>query len=361
MSVPKVILVGPFPPAFIDRLTAPLVASGAPFRLLNDMEKIEQYQEMRKREGLQVYPQFHSHDMVLLEVSREHVMLIRKEVENLGFSLKDAAFDPEFEQREYLCPKCDHHSLAQGLCPKHRIPLLEFSDWVAAQRGPGSMVKFLAFAVVLVVLGLAIHYSYASALTKPSQLPLALVGTIIRAEEAKSLATLMFTNSKATEVYGTYKLVGTYGEVRTIERQRVLILNRATNQLEFVALAAYDSSRAVKPGSLDGDGDKELQVRRSLVDETLKNLPAFLNQARAVAVTGPGGAVEGFKLETIQPGSLYEKLGLKQGDILRSVNGVALNSLQAAVEVFQQFKASSLIQLRLDRGGRGQSVTYLVR
>jgi len=158
MSVPKIILIGPFPPAFIDRLTGPLVEHGAPFRLLTDTDKIHAYQEARKRESLQMYPQFHGQDMVLLEVAREHVMLIRKEVENLGFSLKETDFDAGLEDREYLCPKCDHHSHSQGLCPKHHIPLLEFSEWVAAQRDANKVMRYLAIGFMLLILLGAANY-----------------------------------------------------------------------------------------------------------------------------------------------------------------------------------------------------------
>jgi general secretion pathway protein C len=147
-----------------------------------------------------------------------------------------------------------------------------------------------------------------------------------------------------------------------IERDRLTIENAKSGKLEYLKLAAYDSKRAVSKQAMEAPGrDKEFQVERSLVDQTLRNLQKFLNDARAVPVTGPGGAVTGFKLEWIAPGSLYEKLGLKEGDTLSEVNGIKLDGIPKAVEIFQQFKNSSMIRLNIDRNGKPLDLTYLVR
>ncbi|MBX3021043.1 MAG: hypothetical protein KF799_05145 [Bdellovibrionales bacterium] len=134
------ITIGPFPPALTDRLTGPLKEHGVSFRLMTGEKEVADLQKRnREREPTQ-YQAHNPHDFMYLELPFEHIMLIRAEVERMGFSLTESDFDPEFEGGDYLCPKCEHHSLQPGLCPKHQLPLLEFSAWVAAQRERGTHV-----------------------------------------------------------------------------------------------------------------------------------------------------------------------------------------------------------------------------
>jgi general secretion pathway protein C len=197
---------------------------------------------------------------------------------------------------------------------------------------------------------------------KATKLPLGLVGTIIRADRPKSLATVLFKNTKATEVYTTGKKITTLALVEKIERDRVFIKNNSNKAIEYISLGAYDAARAVKPDKIGKpDGDREFHVRRSDVEKTLKNLPEFLNAARAEPVTGPTGNIEGFQLTLIDKNSLYDQLGLKDGDVLRSVNGEPLNSLQSGFMIFNQFKDSSMIELRMERNGKPVTLTYLIR
>src|SRR5262249_29681690 len=70
--------------------------------------------------------------------------------------------------------------------------------------------------------------------------------------------------------------------------------------------------------------------RRQLQQQMGK--PEFLSQA--LIVPNPGG---GFLVRQIQPGSLYEKLGLHPGDVIKNVNGQALTSMDDVMRLYQQF------------------------
>jgi len=60
--------------------------------------------------------------------------------------------------------------------------------------------------------------------------------------------------------------------------------------------------------------------------------PEFLNQA--LIVPNPDG---GFLVRQIQAGSLYEKLGLRPGDVIRNVNGQPLTNMDDVMRLYQQF------------------------
>jgi general secretion pathway protein C len=212
------------------------------------------------------------------------------------------------------------------------------------------------------ILSLLILSHIASAEISDSKLSLGLIGTIVFADPATSLASVSFTRSHETGVYRAGNEIGDLAEVIKIERDRLIIKNQLTKAIEYLPLGAYDPKRAVSKQAMEAPGArKEFHVRRSLVDETLKDLPAFLHAARAVPVFGSDGKVSGFKLDWIEARSLYESLGLQQGDILREVNGIKIDSVARAYEIFEQFRNSSMIRLGAQRNGRPLDLTYLVR
>jgi type II secretory pathway component PulC len=60
-------------------------------------------------------------------------------------------------------------------------------------------------------------------------------------------------------------------------------------------------------------------VDRSVVESLLANPVALLNDARFFPST------KGFKVSTIRPGSLFDKLGLQNGDTVKSINGLSVS------------------------------------
>lgn len=102
---------------------------------------------------------------------------------------------------------------------------------------------------------------------------------------------------------------------------------------------------------------EKLAVTRSDIEEMLANLPATLSQARAVPYFRGGQSV-GLRLFAIKSGSLYEKLGLKNGDVLIAANGVQLVDLGNALKIIEQLKESSSLVIILERSAREVTLKY---
>lgn len=97
-------------------------------------------------------------------------------------------------------------------------------------------------------------------------------------------------------------------------------------------------------------------VPRSALDAQLKQPQEFLSQA--LAVPNPGG---GFLMREIQPGSVYEKLGLQAGDVIRSVNGQPVNTIEDAMRLYTQSKGTRNVRLEIVRSGRPEMLQYNVQ
>jgi general secretion pathway protein C len=66
----------------------------------------------------------------------------------------------------------------------------------------------------------------------------------------------------------------------------------------------------------------------------------------------------GFKIFSIRPGSLYFALGLREGDIVRSINGYDLNSPDKALAAYSALRHTRSLDLKLTRAGRTHHIHY---
>jgi general secretion pathway protein C len=96
-------------------------------------------------------------------------------------------------------------------------------------------------------------------------------------------------------------------------------------------------------------------VERSTLTQQMQK-PEFLSQA--LMVPNAGG---GFLVREIQPGSVYEKLGMRAGDVIRSVNGQPINNMEEVMKLYQQLGGVNKIgnvAIEVTRGGRTESLQY---
>jgi general secretion pathway protein C len=97
--------------------------------------------------------------------------------------------------------------------------------------------------------------------------------------------------------------------------------------------------------------DNRYEIDRATLDQTLGDLNKIATQARIVP-SFENGAANGFKLFSIQPGSLYANIGIENGDVVQKVNGYEINSPEKALELYQKLKESGHVSIQLKRGGQ---------
>ena len=135
------------------------------------------------------------------------------------------------------------------------------------------------------------------------------------------------------------------------------------NPLPTVASAAPPIT-AADAGDDSGGGpgvtkvsETQYTVDRKEVDNALSNLSEVATQARIVP-SFKNGKPNGFKMFSIKPGSIYSKIGLKNGDVIKKINGYEMNSPDKALELYQKLKDAQSVSLELDRRGQGMNMNY---
>ena len=209
-----------------------------------------------------------------------------------------------------------------------------------------------------------------------SSLRVKLLGTLVASDNLWSVASVQDMNSQRSTTY----MVGDRiqgAEVLIIERERVIILNN--NRKEFIDGQPGDGAGASyapppvaagppvqpPPGNGLGNGiravsENDYEVPRTEIDRTLANLNDVAMQARIVPAFKDGQA-QGFKLFSIRPDSIYSKIGVQNGDVIKRINGFELNSPEKALEVYAKLKEASRIEIELERNGSSIHKNYTIR
>ena len=201
-----------------------------------------------------------------------------------------------------------------------------------------------------------------------SQLPLKLIGTIVHANPTRSVATIQVQGKKISP-YLPRDDMESIAQLLKVERFTAILRNNQNGRLEYIEIKddgiklSVQTPMAPRPPTSQGPQRQGNNVflRRSDVNRYIQNLPALLQQARAVPSIDPGtGAVNGFRLVEIQPGSLYERLGFQRNDLIQNVNGEPVDSPAKAMELYNSLKTDSNITIDVDRNGTQETLSFSI-
>lgn len=103
--------------------------------------------------------------------------------------------------------------------------------------------------------------------------------------------------------------------------------------------------------------DFSYRIDREAIEDWLGNPACMMRQARIIPYVKDGEPI-GFKLYSIRPNTLYSKLGLKNGDAILKLNGVALTSPDQALEAYQGMKNAKTVTMDIVRRGEPKVLKY---
>jgi general secretion pathway protein C len=106
--------------------------------------------------------------------------------------------------------------------------------------------------------------------------------------------------------------------------------------------------------------ENRYEVPRSELEQALARLDDIANQARIVP-SYRDGQPQGFKLFAIRPDSLFSRLGLLNGDVVRRINGFEMNTPANVLEVYLRLRETSQIEVELERNGSSIRKSYTIR
>lgn len=128
-----------------------------------------------------------------------------------------------------------------------------------------------------------------------------------------------------------------------------------------VAAAEPDAEGGNKLGDgIEQVGENQFVIPASEIEAAMSNLETLAKDARVVPHY-QNGQVVGFKVFRIKAGSVYSKLGLKNGDIIERVNGQDIDGPERALALYQTLRNEKGFQLDLRRRNQPLTLSYEVK
>lgn len=204
-----------------------------------------------------------------------------------------------------------------------------------------------------------------------TKLPLKLLGTIASEDQRVASAAIESNNTRTHEVVKVGDNLESHSEVRVerIERGRVVLQNGPRREElrldEDVAAIVGKSPPPRQNQRVSRRESRRNRQARSSVRDRLQDLTeeggpmspaAIFSQAR-ILPKYENGAMVGIELSKIKEDSFFQKVGLNEGDIVTSLNGIPIDSPSASAQLLQAFTSSeNIVADVLDSSGQPRTI-----
>ena len=132
------------------------------------------------------------------------------------------------------------------------------------------------------------------------------------------------------------------------------------------AAAAASAAGGTDPLSIEMDkgikktGENAFEIQRSTLESVLGNMSLLSRSARIVPEMRDGKAA-GFRLYAVKPDGPFAKIGMQNGDVISSINGLEITSPEKALEVYAKLKSASHLSLGMETNGKKVTKDYNIR
>ena len=199
------------------------------------------------------------------------------------------------------------------------------------------------------------------------ELGLMLLGTI---SGSKAVSRAVTKDIKDEQI-GLYKTGDTVADatVESIEKDAVILLHKGQkkvlrlhssggsggqeNQQAPERQVVEQNSEAVKTDLQAEQAPQEVQTKAGHIETMLRKAVIEPYQA--------DGQMEGIRITGLENVPIAKELGLKNGDVIRSVNGQRLTSKQKAFQVFMKARTQPTMDVELLREGRTKELSLILR
>ena len=107
-------------------------------------------------------------------------------------------------------------------------------------------------------------------------------------------------------------------------------------------------------------GEHNYELQRGTLESVLGNMALLSRSARIVPEMKDGKAA-GFRLFAVRPDGPFAMIGMQNGDIISSINGLEITSPEKALEVYAKLKSASHLSLGMERNSQKVTKEYNIR
>lgn len=267
--------------------------------------------------------------------------------------------------------------VALRLTPSQAVPIRTGSGMLGAASGAHPRAYYDAI-VKRDVFNLVPQETTAPVVVE--DLHLNLIG-VSQLSSGKSFA-IIEDRSGQQSVYRLGEMIPNAGKLVEVQKDRVIIdrggrrvaLNLPKDTLPGPVVApkpiavppAIDSANSGSDSGDDFDpnvtdlGDNRYQVPKATIDYSMNHMSELFTQIRAVPNI-QNGRTNGFSLSEIEPGSVFDEMGLEEGDILHSVDGQQVTDPGQAMQMMTMLRNRNQLTVQVLREGKPVTLTYTIQ
>ncbi len=192
-----------------------------------------------------------------------------------------------------------------------------------------------------------------------TDLDLTLWGTIV-AGEMNSRAIIVEKKTRKQKLYKIGDPIQTATLKHILRNKVILNVNGRDEVLEIEQKKGAKSSRqdrSSRKKNMASTSSKDIAIKRSLIDESMKNLNSLMKDVR-IRPHFKNGESDGLIVSGIKSGSVFKKLGLRNGDIIMGVDGSQIESVDDAMKLYSGLKDMENMKVDIKRRGRVQTLNF---
>lgn len=105
---------------------------------------------------------------------------------------------------------------------------------------------------------------------------------------------------------------------------------------------------------------QRVSLRRSMIDDAMNDVSSLMTQIK-IQPHLVDGQPSGMQLSSIKANSIFRRMGLRNGDVLKSVDGQDIRSVDDALRLYESLKSTDAVSVQLDRRGSSRTINYNIR
>ncbi len=176
-----------------------------------------------------------------------------------------------------------------------------------------------------------------------------LLGTIFESEPRNSFAVIKNMDSEKQGIYRIGNQIFGYQVAKILRGQVILLRDGKTFVLNFPLGSEVEPIVTVSE-------DKRI-INRNAVSKKVPDLNAAFKQAVPIPFI-EAGKVTGIKVTNIKDKSLALQAGIKEGDVIISINDRNIDSMRNAVKILQEMRGQEKFDIVVKRGRDIKNLTY---
>ncbi|MCD6294186.1 MAG: PDZ domain-containing protein [Deltaproteobacteria bacterium] len=188
---------------------------------------------------------------------------------------------------------------------------------------------------------------------KPTGLNIVLLGTVSGSERV-AFAVMEEKGKKKQVLYQTGDMVQG-ALIKKVLRGKIIIEVKGKDEI-----LEMEQAKTGKRGSW-GVGHRDdgytITVGRDDLQKSLGNINSLLTQVRIRPLI-KNGKPDGLILSHVKPGSIFAKLGLKNGDVVKKIDNKEIKSPEDAFAFYTRLKSGAELSLEIGRGSETRILNY---